>query len=92
MTTFKAHDDAVGRRPANGEAAIADAPQPDRIRERQCMRYPGLVGLRCDDPYLVGEAPGDPLGGIEARCVDTVVVGNEDFHDCACSTGLWIER
>ena len=40
----------------------------------------GLVGLRRDDPHIVGQRAGDPLGDVEARRMDAVIVGDEDFH------------
>ena len=45
-----AHDDAVGRRALDGEAALADLAQPQRIVERQRMRDAGLVGTPAPPP------------------------------------------
>ena len=80
ITSLKRHDDAIGRRAAHGEAPLAGLAEADRIGERQRMRDAGIVHLRRHDPDVVGKLSRDPLGGIEARRVDAVVVGDEDFH------------
>jgi len=77
---LEAHDDAVGRRAAHRIAPLARLPQPDRIGDRQRVSDAGLVGLRRDDPHLVGEFSRDPLQDREAFGVDAVIVGQENAH------------
>ncbi len=75
-----AHDDAVGRRTANGIVLVADLAQPERLRQRQRMREAGLVRLRCDHPHVVGQSARDALEALQAFRMDTVVIGEKDAH------------
>ena len=66
--------------PFTAIAPLADLAQAQRIVERERMRHAGLVGLRRDDPDVVGQLARDLLADLEARRVDAVVVGDEDAH------------
>ena len=75
-----ADDHAIGRRALDGEVARPDLAQPQRIVERERMRYAGLVGLRCHHPDVVGQGAGDLLEHLEPARMHAVVIGDENAH------------
>ena len=59
---------------------LADVAQPQRIVQRQRMGDARLVEFRRDDEDVVAQPPRNVLHDLEARRVNAVVIGNEDFH------------
>ena len=83
------HQHAIGRRALHRKMLGRDLAQPQRARQREGMRDAGLVGLRRDDPYIVGEARRDALHELQARGVYAVVVGEQNSHE---PSRRWIGR
>ena len=80
------HDDAVGRRAFQGEMARPDFPQPQRVAEGERMGDARLVVLGRDDGHVVRKLARDQFEELEPRCVDAVVIGEQDSHGAGFRT------
>ena len=75
-----AHDHAVGWRALDGEPALADFAQTQRIIERERMGNAGLIELGGDDPDVVRQRTRDLGADVEPLGMDAVVIGDQDAH------------